>query len=119
MAQVVQQTDSTCHNSDLVLLSFNAIRQQINVAQVLGLFKHTHWKFHCYNRTLLHKGCWVHQQWLASMFRPLNRLTKVSKWLLLRSIQQLVLERFNQSDVVAALVLGFIAGLQTAKDESR
>lgn len=45
----------------------------------------------------------------------LNRLKSAPKWLLVNSIQLLIVRCLNQSDAVAALALGFLSGLQTAK----
>jgi hypothetical protein len=41
------------------------------------------------------------------------------KWLILSEVQQFIRRRFNQNDIVAALALGFLSGLQTAKEGSR
>jgi hypothetical protein len=75
----------------------------------------------CY--TLPHKRCSVYSLvWLSSMTLHLNRLSRATKWLLRNSIRLLVLrcvQTINQSDAVAALALGFLSGLQTAKEDSR
>lgn len=71
---------------------------------------------HLSSNTLPNQGCSGHcQVSLAAMTLLLNSLKSAPKWLLVNGIQLLIVRRLNQSDAVAALALGFLSGLQTAK----